>query len=229
VAQKLTFSLPQHFADRNRFLPPSANGIYERFNRGETTMNRIKSRASYLSHNQVNGIIAAAIVLAIALGCTCNKEFNLANEDKPAANSKSSDNPFGKTTDDDAEPDNEQVAALVRETMSDFTDAIRTGDFSTLYEKASSDFQSTYTEDQTAAVFKEFVDKKSLVLPILAKTDSMQPIFDTPPSIRNEKGLDILVANGKYDTKPVPVRFEYEYVKRGGEWKMLKLIVKLTK
>lgn len=192
-------------------------------------MYRIKRSASYLTGNQINGIIAAAIVLAIALGCTCGKDLGLSNADKPAANSKSGDNPFGKTTDSDAVPDNDQVSALVRETMSDFTDAIRTGDFSTLYEKASSDFQSTYTEDQTAAVFREFVDKKSLVVPILAKTDSMQPIFETPPSIRTEKGLDILVANGKYDTKPVPVRFEYEYVKRGGEWKMLKLIVKLTK
>lgn len=126
-------------------------------------------------------------------------------------------------------PNDDEVSALVRETMSDFTHAIRTGNFSMLYEKASTDFQSTYTEDQTKEVFHEFIAKKSLVVPILEKTNSFEAQFDPRPSIRKEKGLDILVANGKYDTKPVPVRFEYEYVKRDGEWKMLKLVVQLTK
>ena len=67
------------------------------------------------------------------------------------------------------------------------------------------------------------------MLPILSKATGMDPEFSPSPSLRTEKGLSILVANGKYDTKPVPMRFEYEYVKRGGQWKMLKLIVKLTK
>ncbi len=163
------------------------------------------------SKNQANGIIAALIVLAIAMGCTCGKEFNLSNLDKTETNSKSDDNPFAKNSDNNGVPGNDEVAALVMETTTDFSSAIRTGDFSTLYEKASTDFQSTYTEEETKNVFKEFINKKSLVVPILEKALTMQPEFSQQPSLRHEKGLDILVANGKFDTTPVPVRFEYEY------------------
>ena len=77
-------------------------------------------------------------------------------------------------------------------------------------------------------VFKTFVDKKRLVKPVLDKTDSMTPTFTPSPFIRTEKGLSILVLNGKFGTKPVPMNFEYEFVNRSGEWKMLKLIVKLV-
>lgn len=91
-----------------------------------------------LTKTQANGITASAIVLAIALGCTCGKEFNLSNDQKSATNSsRTSDNPFSTNDDDKGVPATDEVAALVRETMSDFTDAIRTGNFSTLYEKSS--------------------------------------------------------------------------------------------
>ena len=40
--------------------------------------------------------------------------------------------------------------------------------------------------------------------------------------------MSILMADGKFNTKPLPVTFEYEYVKRDGKWKMLKLVIKLV-
>ena len=118
---------------------------------------------------------------------------------------------------------------MVTETTSDLAAAISSGDFSDLYNKASSDFKTTYTEEQTRETFKDFVAKKSVFSPILAKAVASEPEFSPDPSIRHEQGLSILVATGKFDTSPVPTRFEYEYVKRGGEWKMLKLVVKLVK
>lgn len=179
----------------------------------------------------LNGIIALGLVALIALGCTCGKNFDLANLAKNDNTSRSSSNggPFSDGDDDDSEmPDDRLLKALVKETTADFAYAISTEDFSKLYEKASSDFQSTYTEEEAKAVFKPMIDKKKFVLPILAKTVSLDPEFLPSPSIRTELGNSILVANGKYDTKPVPMRFEYEYVKRGGSWKMLKLVVKMT-
>lgn len=75
------------------------------------------------SKNQANGIIAALIVLAIAMGCTCGKEFNLSNLDKTETNSKSDDNPFAKNSDNNGVPGNDEVAALVMETTTDFSSA----------------------------------------------------------------------------------------------------------
>lgn len=178
------------------------------------------------SNNLTNGLIALAVIGSIALGCNCTKDFNLSNSG--SSSNSSSDTPFSSSSDSDM-PDDRLLKALVKETTADFAAAISSDDFSTLYSKSSTDFQSTYTEEQTRDTFKEFVQRKSVVLPILSKATGMDPEFSPSPSLRTEKGLSILVANGKYDTKPVPMRFEYEYVKRGGQWKMLKLIVKLTK
>lgn len=185
-------------------------------------------------NNLLGGLIALAVVGSIALGCNCTKDLDLSNTGS-SSNSSSTDNPFGSnsnksSSDTDSEmPDEDLMVALVRETTAEFAAAISNDDFSDLYDKASTDFQSTYTEEQTKNTFKEFVQRKSVVLPILAKATGMEPEFSPNPSIRTEKGLSILVTTGKYDTKPVPMRFEYEYIKRGGEWKMLKLVVKLTK
>lgn len=178
------------------------------------------------NNNLTNGLIALAVIGSIALGCNCTKDFNLSNSG--SSSNSSSDTPFSSSSDSDM-PDDRLLKALVKETTADFAAAISNDDFSTLYSKSSTDFQSTYTEEQTRDTFKEFVQRKSVVLPILSKATGMDPEFSPSPSLRTEKGLSILVANGKYDTKPVPMRFEYEYVKRGGQWKMLKLIVKLTK
>jgi hypothetical protein len=124
-------------------------------------------------------------------------------------------------------PDHPLLIALEKDTTADFALAISTEDFSKIYEKSSSDFQNTYTEEQMKDTFKPFIDKKKQVLPILAKSVALEPQYLPDPSIRTEKGLSILVTDGKFATKPLPLNFEYEYVKRGGQWKLLKLVIKL--
>ena len=54
---------------------------------------------------------------------------------------------------------------------------------------------------------------------------SMDPTFSPEPQIRKEQGIPILVVNGKYDLQPKPLSFQYEYVKRNGVYRLLKLIV----
>src|ERR1051325_4738465 len=67
---------------------------------------------------------------------------------------------------DKVPPDNE-LQSLVKETTADFADAIDSEDFSKLHSKASTDFQSTYTVEQTKTAFSTFIDKKDVVLPSL--------------------------------------------------------------
>ena len=179
--------------------------------------------------NKLSGLIALAVVLSIALGCNCTKDLDLGN--LSSSSNSSSDNPFGNSTSssddsDDSDgdmPDDELLNALVKETTADFAAAVSAGDFTNMYEKASRDFKNTYTKEQLQTSFKDFVDKKRQVLPILAKAIAADPEFTSTPRIRNEQGLSILVTEGKYATKPMPVTFSYEYVKREGQWKLLVL------
>ena len=175
-----------------------------------------------------SGLLAFAIVAMIALGCTCNKEFgDFGKSNSSNSSSTSNSTTDTKSSDDDGIPSESTLQSMAKETTADFAQAIDTEDFSDLYDKSSTDFQSTYTEDQMKDVFKAFIAKKRLILPSLNKVGDSTANFSPAPSIRTEKGLDILVLNGTFPTKPLNVKFEYEYVKRGGEWKLLKMIINM--
>ena len=179
--------------------------------------------------NLLSGFIALAFVLAVALGCTCGKNFDLANLGK---NSNTASNSVNASTDSDDDaatgdmPGDELLNALVKETTADFAYAISTEDFSQMYEKASRDLQSQYSAEQMKDVFKSEIKNKKRLLPILAKLVSMKPTYSPDPYIRTEAGNSILVVNGTYDVKPQALDFEYEYVKRNGQFKLLKLVLK---
>jgi hypothetical protein len=180
---------------------------------------------AFLSRNQnmVNGMVALAIVASIALGCNCGK--NLDDFAKNASNSGSTkDNPFDDKTDTGI-PGDDLLNALVKETTADFASSISTGSFSRMYEKSSDEFKKTYTEDKMKEAFKSFIDKKRALLPVLSKAVSLKPEYSPAPSIRTEKGISILVTTGKYETSPLPYKFEYEYIQNNGRWKMLKVVV----
>jgi len=173
--------------------------------------------------------MALSIVLLIALGCTCNKGFDLNNTSSSSnSNSSSSNSVFGSDDDSSGDvPGDTLSKALAKSTTAEFAGAINTEDFSEIYNDASDDFKKTYTEQQMKDYFKDFIDKKKQIVPILTKAIATEPEFTSKPSLRTEAGNDILVLNGKYDTKPVPVTFDYEYIKHGGEWKMLVLKIYL--
>lgn len=175
----------------------------------------------------LNGIIAMAILSLIVLGCTC-KDTDFANLGKNS-NSPSVADSTNTGADDgkDADmPDDRLLKALVKSTTAQFANAISTEDFTTLHKEASIDFQNTYTPEQAKEVFADAIKNKKSLLPMLAKLVSMDPTFSPEPYIRREQNTPILVVTGKYDTKPRPLEFEYEYVKRNGSFKLLKLILK---
>lgn len=150
--------------------------------------------------NKVSAIFALLALIAIVLGC---------NATKPDTPSES------------------DTQNLVKASISDLADGINSGDFKTFREKASKDFQSQFTEDAVKTAFKSYIDKKEQVVPLLKSVSGMTAKFTAPPSIREEKGNYILVANGSFDTKPVATGFTSEYVWRDSSWKLLKLYVSL--
>ncbi len=181
--------------------------------------------------NRVSGLIALTIVGLIALGCSCG-DFKLSDL---AGNSNSNSSGNARNTqvasnDDDTSgdvPSDSVVESLVKETTEEFAQAVDSGDFSEIHANASTDFQNSYTVEEMTAAFKSYTDKKKIVVPILNKVGDSDAEFSKPPSFRTEKGTNILIANGTFPTKPYNVRFDYEYVQREGEWKLLKLVINI--
>lgn len=195
-------------------------------------MRSILTSALFGTNPIVSGLFAVCIVALVALGCTCNRNFNLGNLVNSTAEESKNGSERNVRNDDDRDdkrevPSKEEVESLVKETISDFADAVEIGDFSDIYEKSSIDFQNTYTVDEMKEAFKSYTDQRSVVVPILRKVARSDAKFRSDPLIRKEKGLDILVAEGEFPTKPYKVRFDYEYVMRDGEWKLLKLVINI--
>lgn len=171
--------------------------------------------------NLVSGCVALSIVLLVALGCTCGKDFNFSNT---SSNSNSSGNSiFGNDSGDDV--DSNLTKATIKATTAQFANAISTEDFSTLYNETATEFRSRYSQDELKSEFKDFIRQKRQLLPILAKTVSMEPEYTDGPTTRSEGTETVMSVSGKYATSPLPVTFKYEYVKRQSKWWLLRLEV----
>jgi hypothetical protein len=176
--------------------------------------------------SKVNGVFAMIIVSLIVLGCACPKNVDLGNTSSGSnSNSSSSSNSVFGDDSDSGDVDDNLAKATVKATTAQFANAIATEDFSSLYNGTATEFKSQYSEDQLKNEFRDFIRQKKNLLPILAKAVSMDPEYTDGPSAREESAGTLLTASGKYPTKPLPVTFKYEYVKRGGKWWLLTLEV----
>lgn len=172
-------------------------------------------------NNLLSGSIALAIVLMIALGCTCGKDFNLGNASSDS--NSSSNSVFGD--DDTGDVDDVLIKTTIKATTARFANAISTEDFSSLYAETATEFRSRYSEEDLKNEFKDFIRQKRQLLPILAKTVSMDPEYTDGPTTRSEGTETVLSVSGKYATSPLPVTFKYEYVKRQSKWWLRRLEV----
>ena len=185
-------------------------------------MKKLVNEIVFGKNATVSGVIALMIVLSFVLGCNCGKNLGIGNTSNTSSPANS------KTPDSTGEvPSNAVVESLVKGTMAEFAAAVQSEDFSSLYNNSSTNFQHTYTLDEVKTAFKSYTDKKKLVVPILKKIPTTKANFTKEPTIENEKGSDILVASGKFPTKPVGVRFDYKYIKISGEWKLLNLVINI--
>jgi hypothetical protein len=183
----------------------------------------------FLGKDIFSALLAMSVIALIGMGCSgsidtgnMQKGGNNSNSAPPETNAGST-----STASDEPAPPDEDVKTLARQTTAQFAGAVNSGDFSGIHAGASPDFQKTYSVEQMTGAFKSYTDQKSVVGPILEEADSAEVEFTRAPYIRSEKGLKILVASGKFATKPHTVRFDYEYVNRDGQWKLLKLVVNI--
>ncbi len=118
-------------------------------------------------------------------------------------------------------PDDSAVQSLIKTTTADFTDAVDKGDFKSLRDKASADFQNQFSEDALKSAFKVYTDHKEDISPMFHSAQAMTPTIAPAPAIREEKGSYILTVLGSYATTPAATGFNYEYVWRDNAWKLL--------
>jgi hypothetical protein len=175
-----------------------------------------------------NAFWALLTIVLVTVGCNFQLGKNSTSDSGIGSSSASpSYSPAGESGSEAKLPPIEDITRMVKDTTAEFADSVESGNFESLYENASPDFQTTFTLDQLTEAFKSYTEKRSIVVPILRKVQDANAEFQPTPRIRNEQGLDILVATGKFPTAPYNVRFDYEYVHREGEWKLLKLVVNM--
>lgn len=190
--------------------------------------------------NLFNSIIGLGVVCAIALGCNCSKDFgNMGksdNSNSTVSNSNTTSTPDKKTdTDSDSTslsdtprgdvPSERDMEDLTQETLLDFNDAVQSGDFTDFHSKISSVWKSSSSPEKFNEGFKQFIEKKVDISDIKGKTAT----YDPQPTVTTKGKYKVLSATGKYDTYPLPVRFETEYIKEGGTWKLISIRVDTRK
>jgi hypothetical protein len=189
-------------------------------------MKNIVYRIFFGPGNVFSGMTALSIVLLMVLGCTCGKNLDFGNSSSSSNTSSSKSNSvFGEDEDKSGDVDDTLAKATVKATTAEFANAISTENFSGLYNECATEFRTKYSEDDLKNEFGDFIRQKRNLLPILAKTVSMEPEYTSGPSSESEAGETVLNAEGKYATKPLPVTFKYKYVKREGKWWLLQLEV----
>ena len=155
------------------------------------------NKLSFAGNNKASAVIAMLIVSLIVLGCGGKPEM----------------------------PAESASQALVKTSLSDLADAVDKNDFKAFREKASADFQASFTEEKVKAAFQTLVQSKAENVPIMRDAASKNPTFSPAPTIREESGNYILVTNGDITATNGKVKFENEYVWRDGAWKLLKISV----
>lgn len=159
-------------------------------------------------NRKINGLIAFVLVGMIVLGCNCNKEGGFS---------------FGEPQ----LPSEIETRALVQKTLQDFATSVDAGDFTSFQATTSSDFQKQFNVPYLNSAFDVFIQKRTAVVPILRSTATMTPVYSPVPSIGKNNMRNVLNVNGSYATSPVPTNFELQYMQDGGQWKIIKIVVKL--
>ena len=187
----------------------------------------------------LDGSIALAIVLFIALGCTCGKNFDLGNLGKENSDNRTVANiettPDRKPDDTTTEPpltradaskgempEEDELQYMTKTTLLDFNDAIQKADFSDFHDHISETWQKQLSAERFKQEFQSFIDKGVDISAI----SSEKADFSPAPDIEGAGRMKMLVLKGSYDISPAPTTFELKYIPEGKEWKLFGIDVR---
>ena len=117
-------------------------------------------------------------------------------------------------------PSNDKLQTLVKTTFVDFGNAVQAGDFEDFHKKVAKVWRDQTTPDDMRDSFGVFVDNKANY----DFENAVSPLDATltpPPRIESVSGLDALVVQGYYPTKPQRANFELKYTIEDDTWKLI--------
>ena len=117
-------------------------------------------------------------------------------------------------------PSDRALEALVKTSLLTFNDANVTGNYTVLHAKLSGPFRQQFPPESLKETFKEF-NTKHVDFDIIA---AMQPAYEPRPTV---DGDGKLLVKGTFPTEPSRLFFELDYIPSDGEWKLIRINVKV--
>jgi hypothetical protein len=117
-------------------------------------------------------------------------------------------------------PSERALEALVKASLLSFNDANVTGNYTVFHAKLSKPFRQQFTPERLEETFKEFREK-NIDIDVVA---AFKPVYEPEPSVDAEGKL---LVNGFFPTEPARVKFQLDFIPSDGEWKLIRINVKL--
>jgi hypothetical protein len=117
-------------------------------------------------------------------------------------------------------PDAQGQEVLIKVSLLTFNDANVTGNYSVLHAKLAKPFRDQFSPERLKESFKVFHEKRI----------DFDLIAAMPPIATEEAKIDdrgVLMLRGHFDTKPNRVIYTLDFIRSDGEWKLIRLHVKL--
>ena len=117
-------------------------------------------------------------------------------------------------------PSERALEALVKASLLSFNNANVTGNYTVFHTRLSKPFREQFSPERLGETFKDFREKHIDIDVIAAFAPSYQPA----PLVDAEGKL---LVKGYFPTEPVRVNFQLDFIPSDGEWKLIRINVKL--
>jgi len=117
-------------------------------------------------------------------------------------------------------PSERSLETLVKTSLLTFNDANITGNYEVLHGKLSGPFREQFPAARLKGAFKEFRDK-DIDIGVVA---ALKPSYAPAPSVDDDGRL---LVKGTFPTEPKKVEFDLAFIPSDGEWKLIRLHVKV--
>jgi hypothetical protein len=117
-------------------------------------------------------------------------------------------------------PSERALEALVKASLLSFNDANVTGNYTVFHAKLSKPFRQQFPPERLQETFKDF-SRNNVDFDIVA---ALKPTYVRPPVVDSDGKL---LVKGYFPTEPMRVNFELDFIPSDGEWKLIRINVKV--
>jgi hypothetical protein len=117
-------------------------------------------------------------------------------------------------------PSERALEALVKTSLLTFNDANVTGNYAVFHAKLSKPFRQQFSPERLKETFKEF-NEKNVDIDVVA---ALKPTYTSAPTIDSDGKL---LVKGFFPTEPMRLNFQLDFMPSDGEWKLIRINVKV--